>query len=423
MDRQLDIINNICSYNFKDITNLYIDNFLFLNNIINYIMNNKKKIEALYSNNIFNVKSINNELVFLLDNYLNPKLYKHINHIYNLISITNMYSKKYNMNIYLFGDIHISEYECKNLKNSDNISNFLDNQIKTATVPLDIFIEGKIYSKAKKEFININNSELYLNKFQKDYIDCLTHDKEKCLPYIRVHSIDYRKLDYSIFGILNYFLSISYILDDKDFYEKYNDNIDIHLNYINELLDNKTSNALSSKENLIKFFDDIINKTKIKNQLDNISDIDIYNKIIEYSYKNWLIKEINNNYNYINEIKSFIEKYKKYKESNGTWLFSDNKNKLFIQLKKIVSGLINITSYVMDLYLISRLFRSYNYKKYKYSGRAKNIIIYTGNWHIEKYIDILNYIGSFDIKYNKTHMRDNKYCIDIKDLKQPLFVI
>jgi hypothetical protein len=76
----------------------------------------------------------------------------------------------------------------------------------------------------------------------------------------------------------------------------------------------------------------------------------------------------------------------------------------------------------MDTYLILRLFRSYKYKKYKYSGRAKNVIIYAGSAHIERYINILNYIGSFEIKYHKKHMNTkNYYCIDIKDLKQPLF--
>lgn len=435
MNNENDIknIDTICkTYNFQNINNLSNSTIDFLKKIINNIT-----IE-LNNNEIDNKLELNKELIYLLNNYFYPKPYKHINYIYSLGTVTNMYSELYNMNIYLFGDYHVTKYNCNNFDNSSDISSFLDEQIKTSTKQLDIYIESAIYSNMNKyNILTVFNKDLYLHNFTDKYIDCLTKDKTKCkYPYIRLHSTDLRK-NYNeyyhyIFDMYKYMYNIYISLFDINggdivYYNTNIDNINKNIKNIKGLLIYSNNvedikSLFSDKKKLKESIDTNFKKeTKIYKQILNIEDYELRDKIIEYTNKYWFNDNIDKYFEYINynNIISWINNFENHiRTHNNEYRYL---NKLISDLENITDGLQSIVSYYMDTYLITRLFRKYEKKKFKYSDRSTNIIIYTGNAHIKKYIDILKYIGSFNILYSNEQMKTNEYCIDIKDLKQPLF--
>ncbi len=72
---------------------------------------------------------------------------------------------------------------------------------------------------------------------------------------------------------------------------------------------------------------------------------------------------------------------------------------------------------VMDVYTIVRMFRTYTPTVTKFSGRARNVIIYAGMLHTGRYRQILQHLG-FTTVYSKTA---SDRCLDITDLRQPVF--
>lgn len=97
-----------------------------------------------------------------------------------------------------------------------------------------------------------------------------------------------------------------------------------------------------------------------------------------------------------------------------------------------------IMSYFADVYLLARMFKNFDMsdmekKTYKNSTdqpiHANNIIIYCGNMHAIKYREFLSSIGFNDIDHAGNLTEDikkqipntPKNCLDMRNIKQPLF--
>ena len=76
---------------------------------------------------------------------------------------------------------------------------------------------------------------------------------------------------------------------------------------------------------------------------------------------------------------------------------------------------------MMDIYILSRMFRTFQQKKNEYSEPPKNIIVYAGLYHINLYSRFLTKLG-----FKLLHKAEQKdimgiQCIRISELKQPFF--
>jgi hypothetical protein len=418
MVSKIKYINNYC--NIDNICTLYDLNYLkYLSEEDNLFI---KKIVNNYKNNIKN-----KQLTYLLNNYYNPKPYEKVNYIYNLRTIINMtYEDK--MNIYLFGDIHSNKKSCNNYTPNADVAYFLDQQIKTSTKQLDIYLEDELIT---KKYYNDINKEHYttidpISTFTKEYLGCLTADKTNCkYPHIRVHSIDLRKT--KIQNENNIIIELSfmffYLYSIFTTYENVNNDI---LYIIKSTIDNIKIilyNNVDVFKNKNVLYDNIINNIsyKIKKQQLYINN-SLLNNIINYANEKWVNNILDIKFNIINyeSVMKWIDEYTLYINS------IDNNGKIitdyfYKQFNILNIAFLDISSYYMDLYLILRLFRTYiKSTEYKYSDQAKNIIIYAGAWHINRYKDIL-YELSCVIKYESKTKYDNYGCVNISDLKQPLF--
>ncbi len=75
----------------------------------------------------------------------------------------------------------------------------------------------------------------------------------------------------------------------------------------------------------------------------------------------------------------------------------------------------------MDLYTIARVFRKYKNIDGQVSDRARNIIIYTGDWHTRNYVNFLEGIGCKRKFWNRAKEEQNQI-VDVRNMIQPLFI-
>lgn len=410
-------------------TNISYVNQLCLTHDLDYLKefsnSDKLFIEKLIvniNNSHLNDSIKNKQLFYLLNNYFNPSPYQIINYIYNVKNIYQLTSNKMNMNIYLFGDVHSNKNTCEGYFPNSNVAYFLDQQIKTSTKHLDIYVEEEIFSKLENKVDN-KLDKYPLDIFIEDYIGCLIKDKQKCkYPHIRVHSIDLRKTrtDNPLLKLLWLFFGIFNVITipNPNNYETIKNNI----NEIKIILENN-KNIFTNKDKFIEVINNSFEQ-KLKKQELNIDDKELLNKIINYSNENWLNNIVNEEFKYINYnmIMRWINGYENLFINKGGPIDLNIDNTLYKVLNNIVNKIVDICSYFMDTYLILRLFRDYTKQiKYKYSRKAKDVIIYAGNWHIKRYVGILKYLD-FKIEQKfKKRTNDKDYCLDISELKQPLF--
>ena len=75
---------------------------------------------------------------------------------------------------------------------------------------------------------------------------------------------------------------------------------------------------------------------------------------------------------------------------------------------------------LLDVYILSRMFRTFTQIKDRYSDPPKNIIIYAGDFHSQALKRILTLLG-FQIVFETSDRGGSLQCLDISNLQQPLF--
>jgi len=73
----------------------------------------------------------------------------------------------------------------------------------------------------------------------------------------------------------------------------------------------------------------------------------------------------------------------------------------------------------MDAYTLARMFRDYKQVNNKNSQKAKNIILFNGGFHNNRYQNFLEVILGFNVDYSSKISLNS--CVDVKGMKLPVF--
>ena len=409
-----------------------------LNNLMtkyecSYILNMKKKdkdfLKALVKyikETNFTVK--NKTIVTLIYNYFFKKsLLPNVNYITGPFSLSYHYIPSLDKKIYIFGENHVNTHLCPVSLNNTFIVDYIVELLKNTNVFIDFYIEDRLKT---IESINLDWGEDYIKDNQNTWgitletlrhklLYCRKNKKEQqwCITN-RIHQSDVRlayfydisrytdmyENDAELYKIIHYFSVISKI-ESKE--EKI-----IKLNQIDKILFKKIFNIILISENSIKYlFNEILKNKNIKKQ---------YNKTnakIKKLIKKYFKQKILSIYSvFINDY--FIKEYTSIK--NIDTFFDD-----IYACISMVSFCSNLSVLFMDMYLLCRLFVTYdNTKREDYApSDQKNIIIYAGDLHSELYRDFILFskISTININSQLGQYGDEDNCLDMTGIHQPFF--
>lgn len=369
-----DMITNfetIKQNNIEDKYNITKDEIINIKNIINAIGKNK----LVYIMDVYNDHKNNNNNIFGGG----------IDKVSGIFRVSKMVSKDKNKTIFLFSDKHTPFFgktcnngTCDNKTCQYYFLNILENLISSTTDMVDFYIEDIIYDK-KYPFHNIT-LDCMLKRTLDYFIDCHNTNKQKCKEKwknLRYHYSDLRidprhGLEDVYINKYNYVSSPLHILCNL-----INNSIFDHNSNIKDLIYfvNAANKILSMyKKDPKKYYSKFLQSQRINKQIKNV-DPKIVNII-----KNVIIEEK------VYTIKlSFViaNKIISYYTSNP----SSSENNYKILREKILNYyyyILDINSAFMDLYLMCRMFRSFD-------GKPQNkVIVYAGYYHILTYEKVLS---------------------------------
>lgn len=358
----------------------------------------KKFLENYIKNNSFKFKGLER----ILNLYFYNSIHKPINNCNNigpLLSLSYHISTEYNKYIYIFGERHYSKNKCK-IQEKCNIYDFIINQITTVPKMLDVFLETPYITKENK-YITTENTGI-LEKFHNELKSCLDIYKNCSYPNIRFHNTDIRRIN----DQNNFILNIFNTLINIDYGIYLNNNKSYLLMLLHDKLYNKQrkeyNNAIKTHDTLFEYILKKFERAKLEKQQEKIVNENIKYILLKYLQNN--IKKID--LKYLNLKLIHEEVYKLPKTTS-------------ILLKNITMTFIYLLDPFMDAYLFSRMFRSFKKIKYQNSEDSKYIIIYVGDAHANNYRELLNQLNFKTVFYK--YSKPDKYCVDISQLKLPLF--
>ena len=306
------------------------------------------------------------DIATIVHNTYFPPVLDFPDYIYGAVVISHLTETQiYNKNIYLVGEIHNRKYNCtyKN-SSSESIADFLYKNLLSANKYVDVYVEYP-YGILDDDGYEIKDS--YLKDFIYKIKGCFSYNNRTCdIPQVRIHAADYRNIQETTKSSSNY-LDIfrnfyhGWINRERDFYKK---------NIVGR----------NSKEILKKVLQ---GEVRLKKQL-TLADKEykgISQKIIYYCLASFNFRPLDHN-NYKEKITDFM-------------------------------------TAIMNIYLLTRIFRRFKYKKSRSSVNQNNIIIYTGSRHTYLYVNFLIAILGFKEKFLMTSERSA--CFNIKGMKLPFF--
>lgn len=299
-------------------------------------------------------------------------------------------------NIGIFGENHIiqqRDLRKMNWKNTTCFSSFLTSLVtQRSDVFFDFFYE--LYMSDEDKYYN--RDTIFLNKGEEnnnsdiaifeiidiEFKKCLTYNKNCPYKNLRAHYSDYRK------NIVGSTTNLWYIYDEllekyyrdmelpKDvkksrhkIFDEYRDP-KILLEYINSGI----KVFLDSDKKINKQLDNNIYKKEIKEFINLKLKLtkERLGKVIEYYHGNMFHKIVNYFYYY------FI----------NNDIFDEELRNSFMDI------LLLMYTYIMDIYLLGRLFRTFKNKKDDKPTSMNNCIIYVGNAHSRTYNEFMESIGA-----------------------------
>lgn len=296
----------------------------------------------------------------------------------NNISYQKGLEKGVEKNIYIFGEQHSQTTDCPDKQKILNIENYLSNLLETTDRFLDIFIELPPFSKTTQEYPVLlkkrwNNRLGNLLKKLYPCIEPATRNSQQC-KLVRIHYIDIRQ---------NYdCIALEYVESLINEPNKFRQNYD---KYINQLFPIFSSENID--EHIVFWHSQVDNSYSIQKQLNKL-DHETREKIEDY-------------------YKGLLSYYVKLKHKNITRITKNilsNTNTTFYLNMDLYNEIISISSVLVDIYTMARIFK-------KYTPPIRNIIIYAGNGHTNHYRQFLKYIG-FNMEYI---IEDKNYtnCLEI----------
>ena len=344
-------------------------------------------------------KKINHPLaISVLNHFLGEKVI--VNQISGVGELSYFIDKVSDRKIYLFSDwTHGLHNACLTL-DSIQFHLYMKKLLNNSDKFIDFYCE---YGKTSR---NIDDS--YLRRTELEFRECSEGNEnrfltEKCNKNTRIHFTDIRNIE-------NYDNPL--ILPFKNINWKWTK--PLIKTYVNEI--DKYINILSNNEAFIKHVKTQISLNKmVKKELertDNKMANIIINSVYNHAYNDMMsrLKPFkSNNYNILLEYKNNILK-------GG---FSRKKmmdNPLYDHYYYIISS---AYVFLMDIYTLARMFKKHDVKNSYDPPYAKNIIVYAGAAHTKFYQRFL-YENNFIEKYHKEFTPFSS-CLDISDIKQPLF--
>ena len=333
-------------------------------------------------------------LAYIIKNILEPSITKkQPDYISGISSINILSSKKHNIKVTLIEDMHNREFNCpKEEKNILSVNNFIENQIATSTDFVDLFLEVPYISTSKGDIRRVSSS--YIADVHEDLTNCFEWSKKMCeYPNLRSHYVDLRTMDmdYEYFNFERYIVNIEFDLySSKDTFNIFKNNKSL-------------AQTLKTKDSFQKYIHKIIRKSKIQKQINNIVDAGI-KEIVERTIDTWIYNPTD---------KNIVWEYMTWKYIL-TALKENNREKI----ENIYYSLASYSGILMDAYTIARMFRKYSKTPNVYSGVAKNMIIFAGGQHTQRYIDVLKQIG-MENSFGTGRTFNN--CVNIKKMKKHIF--
>lgn len=314
--------------------------------------------------------------------------------------IIRMQSKKYNRDIYLISDVHSTlKGMCKTKRNTREFHLYIDEIFKNnPNIQFDYFIEKGFVA---ENSIKIWSHLSYLSKTNSYFQDngCFSifkSDIKKCrkeYPNVRFHlgdtrnNIKYYKIerDNKFSFIVRYYFASKY------------DSIKVMKKHISEI--KKFLLFIKYKKNLNMAYKELWESKLISSQYNKIKNKVIKRKIKKYFNNRW--KTLLNG-----------DLYKEYKNKINRCSMTDIPTLIIFNEANFSFFMIQVVSILMDLYLLSRLFKDFDNKP------TKNIIIHAGEAHIKYYIDFLKTI---DFELIESAKKTSERCLNVSKMKQPFF--
>lgn len=308
-----------------------------------------------------------------------------------------------NKHFYIFGDEHTHNVHCINPNtNTIRIDNFLEEiLLDNQTQIIDLFLELdfphidrdiKYQIERKSDIVSYLSTPDYLTDIYHKFYNCFQLNKEKCIyKNLRAHYTDTRSIDISKV-IMDYIKEVNSTYAQIQFLKsifRYNQ----HAN--REPIIHIINDGLRILNTLPVNIDDAYKTSKINKQIENINDIKLVLLIRNFfDAKLW------------NLLVKADEEYASYTEQTDIELIKVGINYLF-----------EYASLLMEIYIISRMLRSF--KTYE----SKNIILYAGLHHAKHITEFLLTIpSSILIEQSYSYEQNiNFQCLNISNFDIPFF--
>jgi hypothetical protein len=423
-----------------------------------------KELEKTYDTNLLDIKSQEDQTnyeYFSIMNRNNGKGNKVIkeltyNHYTKYKPITEFiggpktlsihWHPQYKKLIYIFGESHADNMDCKKFKTTTGIQypitvpieDYLYDLMKSTDVFLDIYFEFPFYYPDRYSDFQVSPLERssrldkLFNKFKK----CLMYDSrhEKSCRLARSHYFDIRHYSSNPLNLEKSKIDIVWV--KSQFYQIFMyGRTNFAMFRLKKFLQNPIISDILRKltdENNKNIYDFMINQLKenryIKKELDQIveNSENLISAFNDFFYTQIIVNLMPN----IDKIKRCANTLLNYVTKSDDELY-DNINKLSFMTFSTIACF-------ADAYLLARVFKDFNMdeiEKKAYKGathqpkRAHNIIIYAGNAHSDNYRDFLSYIGfteidstGIDLQNPYLYLPDKpKNCLDMRNIKQPFF--
>jgi hypothetical protein len=363
----------------------------------------KKEIHIL-KNELNDIKKIDQYEEKKSKGYI-PK-YKYVSGPYKISYFIN---PKINKKIYLmYENNHADSPNCKNILvnnkpiKSIDITKYLENVFTQTNVFIDFYAE--LSPPIDKEFYpNISKGQTLFNIYN-TFDKCLNYNKTECqYNNTRMHGIDNRNLVGDTYTNSPFSDLLMYI--NRNLYKKKKKSKPNLKNIRPDILNliNKMSNIKSIDDLYKIIYDDINNSELIKKELYK-SDLD--KKTIFKIYKTYFFYWFENKDIFIEDIALF------FKHINIIDISQEDVQQIIMDLREIGIG-------IMDVYTISRMFKTFNVKEgVNQPEKQDNIIYYAGGAHTVEIEYFLNNLGFTEVSQT---MSDHISCVDISPIKHPLF--
>ena len=328
------------------------------------------------------------------------------------VTVSEHFSAKYNKHIYIFGDYHDRNIICPIGSNKENTVYFLD-LLKSFTIlknsdntpkVIDYFFELSFKNKIIPYIKPFGKG--YFKDVNKMFDNCLQLKKTLCqYKNVRMHYSDIRHIkEMEPFNDFRYYyLNLIRYYNTRE--EIYKENLEQTRIKKNDIINNLS-------DLLDKGIDYLIYISKTNKQLDNLEFHDL--KPLIKTYFGNKIRVLLKNFN--------IDKVKNIFSVGDEMIKGKFPNKKEIDIIKTFSTqILDFTSYLMDMYLFSRMFRKFKKTEKNHSEPPTNIVIYVGDWHAENYRKLLDLLG-FTSKISQSKKEGTDFqCVNISKFVQPFF--